>query len=45
MSVVGTCSVGVDNSSRTEDDQQSGEYYPSGCSSAVLEQLYGVTGL
>jgi len=38
-------SLGMEQSSGTENEQQSGEQYPSGSSSAVCEQLYGVTGL
>jgi len=38
-------SLGMEQSSGTENEQQSGEHYPSGSSSAVCEQLYDVTGL
>jgi len=37
--------LGVEESSRTEDDQQSGEHFPSGSSSELHEQLYDVTDL
>jgi len=37
--------LAVGKSPRTEDDQQSGEHYPGGTSSAVHGQLYDVTDL
>ena len=38
-------SLGIQQSPGTENEQQSGEHYPSGSSSAVCDQLYGVSGL
>ena len=37
--------LGVEESSRPEDDQQSGEHLASGSSSGVHDQVYDVTGL
>ena len=37
--------LGVEDSPSPEDDQQSGEHFPSGSSSELHEQLYGVTDL
>ena len=37
--------LGMVSTRRTEDDQQSGEHYPGGSSSAVHAQLYAVSDL
>jgi len=37
--------LGVEETRRTEDGQQSGEQLPSGFSSSVHDQLYAVTDL